>query len=68
VASSIRKELALTSLASGGRSVGIVRLRTEAMEFFFIYDINLSFCQESLYKLTVLFDENVIVTARICLA
>jgi hypothetical protein len=33
VAPSIRKKLALTSLASGGRSVGIVRLRTEAMEF-----------------------------------
>jgi hypothetical protein len=30
---SIRKKLALTSLTSGGRSVGIVRLRTEAMGF-----------------------------------
>jgi hypothetical protein len=29
-----QKMLALTSLASGGRSVGIVRLRTEAMDFF----------------------------------
>jgi hypothetical protein len=29
------KKLALTSLTSGGRSVGIVRLRTEAMEFFY---------------------------------
>jgi ABC-type transport system involved in Fe-S cluster assembly fused permease/ATPase subunit len=27
--------LALTSLTSGGRSVGVVRLRTEATEFFF---------------------------------
>jgi hypothetical protein len=36
VAPSIRKKLALTSLTSGGRSVGIVRLRTEAMEFFYI--------------------------------
>jgi hypothetical protein len=36
VAPSIRKKLALTSLASGGRSVGKVRLRTEAMEFFFL--------------------------------
>jgi hypothetical protein len=33
VAPSIRKKLALTSLKSGGRSVGIVRLWTEAMEF-----------------------------------
>jgi hypothetical protein len=31
---SIRKKLALTSLTSGGRSVGIVRLRTEATFFF----------------------------------
>jgi hypothetical protein len=36
VALSIRKKLALTSLTSGGRSVGIVRLRTEATEFFLI--------------------------------
>jgi hypothetical protein len=34
VAPSIRKKLALTSLTSYGRSVGIVRLRTEATEFF----------------------------------
>jgi hypothetical protein len=34
VAPSIRKKLSLTSLTSGGRSVGIVRLRTQAMEFF----------------------------------
>jgi hypothetical protein len=33
VAHSIRKQLALTSLTSGGRSVGMVRLRTEVMEF-----------------------------------
>jgi hypothetical protein len=32
VAPSIRKKLALTSLTSGGRSVGILRLRTEATE------------------------------------
>jgi hypothetical protein len=37
VAPSIRKKLALTSLTSGGRSVGIVRLRTEATEFLFFY-------------------------------
>jgi hypothetical protein len=35
VASFIRKKLALTSLTSGGRLVGIVRLRTEATEFFY---------------------------------
>jgi hypothetical protein len=29
------QKLALTSLASGDRSVGIVRLRTQAMEFSF---------------------------------
>jgi hypothetical protein len=36
VAPSIRKKLALTSLTSGGRSVGRVRLRTEAMEFLLL--------------------------------
>jgi hypothetical protein len=30
----LQKKLALTSLTSGGRSVGIVRLRTEATECF----------------------------------
>jgi hypothetical protein len=34
-APSIRRKLALTSLTSGGRSVGIGRLWTEAMEFFY---------------------------------
>jgi hypothetical protein len=34
VAPSIRRKLELTSLTSGGRSVGIVRLRTEAKEFY----------------------------------
>jgi hypothetical protein len=33
VAPSIRKKLAITSPTSGGRSVGIVRSRTQAMEF-----------------------------------
>jgi hypothetical protein len=33
VAPSIRKELTLTSLTSGGRSVGIVRSRAQATEF-----------------------------------
>jgi hypothetical protein len=33
---SIRKKLALTSLTSNGRSVGIVRLRAETTELLFI--------------------------------
>jgi hypothetical protein len=33
VAPSIRKTLAITSPTSGGRSVGIVRSRTQTMEF-----------------------------------
>jgi hypothetical protein len=41
VAPSIRKKLALTSLTSGGRSAGIVRLRTEATEFFLLCYIEL---------------------------
>jgi hypothetical protein len=36
VAPSIRKKLALTSVTSGGRSVGIVRFWTEAMEIFIL--------------------------------
>jgi hypothetical protein len=36
VAPSIRKKLAITSPTSGGRSVGIVRSRTQAMEFFLL--------------------------------
>jgi hypothetical protein len=35
VAPSIRKKLAITSPTSGGRSVGIVRSRTQTMEFSF---------------------------------
>jgi hypothetical protein len=35
VAPSIRKKLAITSPTSGGRSVCIVRSRTQTMEFFF---------------------------------
>jgi hypothetical protein len=31
------QKLALTSPTSGGRSVGIVRLRTQAMEFSFLF-------------------------------
>jgi hypothetical protein len=37
VPSSIRKKLALTSPTSGGRSVGTVGSRTQAMEFSFFY-------------------------------
>jgi hypothetical protein len=36
VAPSIRKKLAITSPTSGGRSVGIVRSRTQTMEFFYM--------------------------------
>jgi hypothetical protein len=32
-----QKKLALTSLTSGGRSVGIVRLRTEGTDFFYVF-------------------------------
>jgi hypothetical protein len=39
VAPSIRKKLALTSLTNGGRLVGVVHLRTESREFFFVYFI-----------------------------
>jgi hypothetical protein len=35
VAPSTRKKLAITSPTSGGRSVGIVRSRTQTMEFKF---------------------------------
>jgi hypothetical protein len=38
VAPSIRKKLALTSLTSGGRSVGIVQSRTQATELFLEQD------------------------------
>jgi hypothetical protein len=37
VAPSIRKKLAITSPTSGGRSGGIVRSRTQTMEFFFSF-------------------------------
>jgi hypothetical protein len=43
VALAISKKLALTSLTSGGRSVGIVRLRTQATEVFIIIIILLLF-------------------------
>jgi hypothetical protein len=37
VAHSIRKKLAITSPTSGGRSVGIVRSRTQTMEFSLVF-------------------------------
>jgi hypothetical protein len=43
VAPSIRKKLALTSLTSGGRSVGIACLRTEVMEFFLTSEFPFSY-------------------------
>jgi hypothetical protein len=46
VAPSIRKTLAITSPTSGGRSVGIVRSRTQTMEFFLVMDYE----DESRYK------------------
>jgi hypothetical protein len=33
-------KLALTSLTSGGRSVGIVRLRAKATEFFLMFKVS----------------------------
>ena len=33
------QKLALTSLAGGGHSVGIVRSRTKATEFFFLLEL-----------------------------
>jgi hypothetical protein len=51
VASSIRKKLAITSPASGDRSVGIVRSRTQTMEFYNLLpqcnNINEYFCQKN---------------------
>jgi hypothetical protein len=49
VVSSIRKKLAITSRTSGGRSVGIVRSRTQTMEFFFFF-INLRSIRAELSK------------------
>jgi hypothetical protein len=37
MAPSIHKKLAITSLTIGGHSVGIVRLRTQTMEFSFFF-------------------------------
>jgi hypothetical protein len=38
---SLSANLALTSPTSGGRSVGIVRSRTQTMEFFFFFSSHL---------------------------
>jgi hypothetical protein len=38
------RKLALTSLASGGLSVGLVRSRTQATEFFYKVSVELSLC------------------------
>jgi hypothetical protein len=45
VAPSIRKKLAITSPTSGGRSVGIVRSRTQTMEVFFFL-----FCKRKIHN------------------
>jgi hypothetical protein len=43
VTPSIRKKLAITLPTSGGRSVGIVRSRTQTMEFSFSLSLYLRF-------------------------
>jgi hypothetical protein len=47
VAPSIRKKWAITSPTSGGCSVGIVRSRTQTMEFFFIIWNNILYSLET---------------------
>jgi hypothetical protein len=42
VAPSIHKKLAITSPTSGGRSVGIVRWRTQTMEFGLVWSKNIN--------------------------
>jgi hypothetical protein len=49
VAPSIRKKLAITSATRGGRSVGIVRSRTQTMEFSLVF-----ICFPSSSNLTIL--------------
>jgi hypothetical protein len=44
VAPFIRKKLAITSPTSGGRSVGIVRSRTQTMEFSFFSCVDVTLC------------------------
>jgi hypothetical protein len=44
---SIRKKLALTSLTSGCRSVGIVRSRTTATEFVCLFVISMNRCKNN---------------------
>jgi hypothetical protein len=47
-------KLAITSPTSGGRSVGIVRSRTQTMEFFFInincHDFNVNFIGSAYFQ------------------
>jgi hypothetical protein len=54
VAPSIHKKLAISSPTSGGRSVGIVRSRTQTMEFFFFLVLtdSLIFYQNELQFIT----------------
>jgi hypothetical protein len=47
VALSIRKKLVLTSLTIGGHSVDIVHLRTETMDFFFLFCLHCDKDKES---------------------
>jgi hypothetical protein len=51
VAPSIHKKLALTSLTSGGSSVGIVRLWTEAMEL----QVHFNFLTSAIPSLNLLY-------------
>jgi hypothetical protein len=39
---SIRKKLALTSTTSGGRSVGLVHSRNQAMDFIFVQECSVA--------------------------
>jgi hypothetical protein len=50
VAASIRKKLAITSPTSGGRSVGIVRSRTQTMEFSFLVSFFLLLFEAYLFR------------------
>jgi hypothetical protein len=49
VAPSIREKLAITSPTSGSRSVGIVRSRTQTVEFFRVLALSLSHLSASVY-------------------
>jgi hypothetical protein len=49
VAPSVRKKLVITSPTSGGRSVGIVRPRTQIMEFSFSFINKCDFVMKTLH-------------------